>query len=100
MPLRSGLWGEHTVSVLLPHGEEPIQVMSHSDVYLDSGELTTDGRSCLHWPLQYCSDTLSGSDPNESDLREMWCGNAAWKRPGYQTPFESAIRLRLTPEAA
>ena len=26
MPLRSGLWGEHTVSVLLPHGEEPIQV--------------------------------------------------------------------------
>ena len=28
MPLRSGLWGEHTVSVLLPHGEEPIQVMS------------------------------------------------------------------------
>jgi len=28
MPLRSGLWGEHTVSVLLPHGEEPIQVTS------------------------------------------------------------------------
>ena len=27
MPLRSGLWGEHTVSVLLPHGEEPIQVI-------------------------------------------------------------------------
>ncbi|CAL5219427.1 g1256 [Coccomyxa viridis] len=27
MPLRSGLWGEHTVSVLLPHGEEPIQAL-------------------------------------------------------------------------
>ena len=26
MPLRSGLWGDHKVSVLLPHGEEPIQV--------------------------------------------------------------------------
>lgn len=25
-PLRSGLWGDHKVSVLLPHGEEPIQV--------------------------------------------------------------------------
>lgn len=24
-PLRHGLWGDHTVSVLLPHGEEPIQ---------------------------------------------------------------------------
>lgn len=27
MPLRSGLWAEHKVSVLLPHGEEPIQVI-------------------------------------------------------------------------
>ena len=31
MPLRSGLWGEHTVSVLLPHGEEPIQVNQDCD---------------------------------------------------------------------
>lgn len=31
MPLRSGLWGDHTVSVLLPHGEEPIQVISHDE---------------------------------------------------------------------
>ena len=31
MPLRSGLWGEHTVSVLLPHGEEPIQVTQGCD---------------------------------------------------------------------
>ena len=30
MPLRSGLWGDHIVSVLLPHGEEPIQVTSPS----------------------------------------------------------------------
>ncbi|KAK9909664.1 hypothetical protein WJX75_005823 [Coccomyxa subellipsoidea] len=27
MPLRSGLWAEHKVSVLLPHGEEPIQAL-------------------------------------------------------------------------
>ncbi|CAL8467542.1 g7080 [Coccomyxa elongata] len=27
MPLRSGLWGDHKVSVLLPHGEEPIQAL-------------------------------------------------------------------------
>ena len=26
VPLRSGLWGEHTLSVLLPGGEEPLQV--------------------------------------------------------------------------
>jgi hypothetical protein len=29
-PLRSGLWGEHKVAVLLPHGEEPIQVRKTS----------------------------------------------------------------------
>ena len=35
-PLRNVLWGQHSLSVLLPHGEEPIQVPLSIDTILET----------------------------------------------------------------
>ena len=43
-PLRTALWGQHTLSVLLPHGEEPIKVsMETSNDRAETAAMPADG---------------------------------------------------------
>ena len=63
MPLRSGLWGEHTVSVLLPHGEEPIQVIQSCNWiaarYLKDAEIwESPPDNCADSVVQICCGAI------------------------------------------